>query len=487
MRRRLVIMVVASGTAAWCALLAGPGEAGAGVAPAGSAAAAVSWHTAIEVPGSAALNAGGDAEVRSVSCGAAGSCVAGGRYEDGSGHDQAFVASEKRGRWGKAVEVPGSGALNVGGSATVNSVSCVSPGSCAAGGFYEDGSGYGRPFVVSEKNGRWGKAIKVPGSGALSVGGSADVNSVSCGSTGSCAAGGGYTDGAGHEQAFVVSEKNGRWGKAIKVPGSGALNAGGAASISSVSCGAAGSCAAGGFYEEGSGHSQAFVASEKNGRWGKAIKVPGSGKLNSGGEADVYSVSCGAARSCAAGGYYESSAGHEQAFVVNEKNGRWSKAIKVPGSGALNAGGNAQVRSVWCASAGSCVAGGGYADGSGPVQAFVVSENKGRWGKAIKVPGSGALNTGGYAAVASVSCGSAGNCAAGGFYEDGSSHEQAFVVSEKNGRWGKAIEVPGSGALNVGGSAGVESVSCGSAGSCAAGGSYYDTSSHFQAFVVRRA
>jgi len=61
------------------------------------------------------------------------------------------------------------------------------------------------------------------------------------------------------------------------------------------------------------------------------------------------------------------------------------------------------------------------------------------------------------------------------------------VASEQNGTWGKAIEVPGSGALNKGISAGVTSVSCRSAGSCAAGGLYTDGSGHIQAFVVSQA
>jgi hypothetical protein len=142
------------------------------------------------------------------------------------------------------------------------------------------------------------------------------------------------------------------------------------------------------------------------------------------------------------------------------------------------------VDSVSCGSAGTCAAGGGYADGSGHFQAFAVSERNGTWGTAIEVPGSGALNTGGNAWVHSVSCGSAGNCVAGGFYTDGSHHAQAFVVSERNGVWGKAIEVPGSGALNAGGNALVNSVSCASAGNCAAGGSYADGPRHDQAFVV---
>ena len=150
--------------------------------------------------------------------------------------------------------------------------------------------------------------------------------------------------------------------------------------------------------------------------------------------------------------------------------GSWGKAVEVPGLGALNTGGNAVVVSVSCASAGSCAAGGYYADRHRGQQGFVAVERNGRWGKAIEVPGLAALNTGGYAEVVSVSCGSAGSCAAGGYYTDRHRSQQGFVAVERNGRWGKAIEVPGLAALNTGGPAGVTSVSCASAGNCAAGG-----------------
>jgi hypothetical protein len=344
--------------------------------------------------------------------------------------------------------------------------------------------------VDSERNGTWGKAIEVPGSGTLNAHGYAIVRSVSCASAGNCAAGGTYTDGSGHQPAFVVSERNGTWGKAIEVRGLGSLNKGGRAQLTSVSCGSAGNCAAGGEYTDGSGHLQGFVVSERNGSWGKAIEVPGLGTLNKDGLAGVNSVSCRSAGNCAAGGEYTDGSGRFQAFVVSERNGRWRAAIEVPGSGALNAGGNAGVASVSCASAGNCAAGGNYADGHRRQQAFVVSETNGTWHKPIRVPGSGALNAAGDAGVNSVSCASAGNCAAGGFYTDGHGQGQAFVASETNGSWGKAIEVPGLGTLNKGGLAGVNSVSCRSAGNCAAGGNYTDRpgiSPHFQAFVVSQA
>jgi hypothetical protein len=100
--------------------------------------------------GIAALNAGGDAQITSVSCALAGSCSAGGFYADRSGHLQALAVSQTRGAWGRAEEVPGTAALNTGGTAQISSVSCASAGRCSAAGDYKDASGHGQAFVVSQ-------------------------------------------------------------------------------------------------------------------------------------------------------------------------------------------------------------------------------------------------------------------------------------------------------------------------------------------------
>jgi hypothetical protein len=201
------MLVLAGAAAVWCAAPLAVMAATAG----GAVARAGTWHTAIEVPGLGSLDqGGGTAQLTSVSCGSAGNCAAGGNYVDEFRRQHAFVVSEKNGTWGRAIEVPGLGSLNQGGGAQLNSVSCGSAGNCAVGGDYTDGSGHLQGFVVSEKNGTWGKAIEVPGLGTLNKGGPASVTSVSCASAGNCAAGGNYTDRPGipprpHFQAFVVS------------------------------------------------------------------------------------------------------------------------------------------------------------------------------------------------------------------------------------------------------------------------------------------
>ena len=329
------------------------------------------WSAAAEVAG--ALNKGIGAQINSVSCASAGNCGAGGYYTASSGHAQAFVISEKNGAWGAAKEV--AGALNSK-DAQLISVSCASAGDCSAAGFYTDRSGHIQAFVVDEAGGVWGSAEQVPGTAALNKGGSAGVNSVSCASAGDCSAGGSYADGSGPAEAFVVDEKGGTWGDAQEVPGIAALNQGGnGAEVNSVSCASAGNCSAGGQYTPANAGGAAFVVNDASGVWGRAEEVPGSGALNQGGLAAISSVSCASAGDCSAGGFYADASNDQQALVVGETNGVWGRAEEVPGTAALNPGGQAEVAWLSCGSVDHCAAGGEYLDDNFGQQAFVDTES----------------------------------------------------------------------------------------------------------------
>jgi hypothetical protein len=326
----------------------------------------------------------------------------------------------------------------------------------------------------------WGSAIEVPGTETLNVKG-AEVSSVSCAKAGFCAAGGEYTegtgglDGSGAEQAFVVDETNGAWGTAVEVPGLETLNVDGDARLFEISCPKAGFCAAAGFYRDGDGDGHGFLLNESNGVWGNATKVPGVPAYG-GGFSVVSSIACAGVGFCTAGGSYDDYHSYSHAFVVTETNGVWHKAVKF--------GRNTELDSLACPIAGSCAAGGTY-DGGCPCQAFVVNETKGVWGKVEVVPGLVALNhgPGALATVNSISCAEAGSCSAGGYQTGGRDREHAFVVDEKKGVWGKVITVSGAASL---GSGEVYSISCPAPGSCAAGGSYADSSHDEHAFVVSK-
>jgi hypothetical protein len=122
------------------------------------------------------------------------------------------------------------------------------------------------------------------------------------------------------------------------------------------------------------------------------------------------------------------------------------------------------------------------------VPLFTVSEVHGVWGNAATVPSVTGLPgqvAGEPAGVGVLSCPAPGNCSAAGSYQvEGNSGNQLFVMSEANGTWGRAIEIPGTAALNTGLESAVNAIACSSPGNCSAGGFYW-TSNQFQdAFVV---
>jgi hypothetical protein len=498
-RVNVVAVVAACGFAA--ALSLPIAAAAAGPAAASTPAATAAWGHAESVPGLAALNTygGGLTGVNSISCSAPGDCTAGGEYSTGSSEtngwiQQAFVVTESNGTWGKAQEVPGTGGLNQGDWATVTSVSCASPGNCAAGGYYAASTSFESgpatvAFVASQVNGTWKQAQAVPGSAALGAYGA--VNAVSCYAAGDCAAGG-STDGG----AFVATEASGTWKTAITVPGTDTLSPEyGDATVTALSCAPAGNCALGGDYTDNSDDNQAYVADETGGTWKTAKAVPGLISLNTGDAATVTAISCTAAGACTAGGQYTTDAtspvGGEtvtEAYVANEAGGTWGSAVEVPGTGKLNVGDQAEVTSVSCASPGACVAGGYYAysddGGVAPIsEGFLAIESGGAWASATPATGGDASQ------VLSVSCPAVGDCAAGGYIFTSSTahYDVPFVSSETGGAWAKPQVLtlsPGGFPDFSGADDHVSAISCAAPGNCAAGGPYLDDSDGGNAFLA---
>jgi hypothetical protein len=366
--------------------------------------------------------------IGTVSCASPGNCSAGGTYVDQSGFSYPSVADEQRGVWGHPAKVEGlpTPRYSVTLAGTV-SVSCASPGNCSAGGLY--GVGYNSAaFVVSEKQGRWGPAERITGLPDLDASGTAEIESVSCGSPGNCGAGGFY-DTSTTQQAFVITERHGIWGAAEPVAGLAQLNTGGHAAIDSVSCASARNCVAGGYYSTETS-SQDFVVTQKHGTWGTARHLPTP--VNGGGSA-IDAVSCARPGTCTVAGYYynDTSSG---LFVVSEKQGTWAAAEPVPGPAWLNSA-LAGINSLSCASPGNCSATGSYGLYWKEPQPFVVTEEHGSWGQAQTVPGA----PGEIASLASVSCAAPGDCSAvGGYNVDYWGPSYLLVATERHGTWGHA-------------------------------------------------
>jgi hypothetical protein len=101
---------------------------------------------------------------------------------------------------------------------------------------------------------------------------------VVCSTAGNCTAVGDYTLNITNftELAYVVSEKNGTWGNAVTLPGAKALSKHGELGPQALACGAPGDCAVGGLYFVDNGLEAPFVATQRNGTWSKAERLPGT-------------------------------------------------------------------------------------------------------------------------------------------------------------------------------------------------------------------
>jgi hypothetical protein len=473
---RLRVVAGAAGLALMtglCAVSAGPAAASARPAT----AVRNGWGSAVNIPHLNALATGSGADAQVVDCSSAGDCVAGGFYIDSGKHDQSWLAVQHNGKWENAFEVPGTAALNAGGDGSLVSISCPSAGNCAATGDYEASSGAIEVWVASEHGGHWAKGTAVRGFPQLNVGGLGEVKALSCSAAGDCTLGGDYLDVNDHYQGFLATEAGGHWAKAEQVPGIGSLNAGGGSEVDAVSCRQAGYCTAVGRTERSAGDYTAFGLSESKGKWGKAARLPNMPVLNKDGNAEADELSCSSAGNCVAGGSYDDSHGHYQAFLDEQQSGKWRNAFEVPGTASLNVGNNGQTTAISCPSAGNCSVGGYYTNSAAHGELFLVNESKGKWGKAKEIPGLAALTKGSTAEIYSMSCSSAGNCSGGGYGETKTFREIAFVVTESGGRWADAGLVPGITSLSSAGDSGVNQVSCRATGYCTAVG-YGENSSH---------
>ena len=153
-------------------------------------------------------------------------------------------------------------------------------------------------------------------------------------------------------------------------------------------------------------------------------------------------------------------------------------------------GGGAALESVSCPSAGNCSAVGWYADGSGKTQGLLLTETAGRWAAGVEavLPANAGASAGIPGAfVRFVSCASAGNCSAVGTYPDSSGGQQGMLLTETDGSWSAGVEaVLPANAVSSGEFVQWGSLSCASPGDCAAVGEYSAVGRFLQALLLTK-
>ncbi|HLY87102.1 MAG TPA: hypothetical protein VKO84_11450 [Gaiellaceae bacterium] len=332
------------------------------------------------------------------------------------------------------------------------SISCGSPGNCAAVGAYEIPA-FAKPLVVTESNGAWlaGAEPQPPAEAATTSDRSIAtpgnrLSLVACPSAGNCTAVGTYTDKAAapDEYPWVLEETAGHWasGVSARLPADanprGNPERGGTApffGFTGLSCPSAGNCTAVGGYWGNTDVERGLILTERSGKWSRGVRaplpphaVPNSepNEFNS----PVTSVSCAAPTDCAAvGTYVLEVGGTPHGALLTERSGAWKASALVLPAGAQATGG-VFLGSVACPSRGNCVAVGYYA-GRGKTHGLLVRERGGKWERAVNValPANAAAASNQHTFLPSVSCASASRCTVVGTYTNRSGVGQGLVVS----------------------------------------------------------
>ena len=428
-----------------------------------------------------------------LSCSAAGYCTAGGAYNDASKNAQGFVLSEVAGVWKAPTKLVAPPGALVNPALTPESVSCGAIGSCVVVGNYQDASNNSQSFLATEVHGVWGpsREISLPAN-AATTSQTSQLRSVSCASAGNCSAVGSYIDNSqptGHIEGYVLSEVRDTWSSTLQTKEPTNANTNPYVGFNQIKCGAPGDCTAVGSYIDRNNVTHGVVLDQRGGRWATAMALELPGDANAFPSASLSEVSCATASNCTAIGSYTTDLGAIDGLTVTEARGTWQRAVAMQLPAGVGA--NPHVffygyGGLSCTSIGNCSGGGQYRDAANQYEGFLIDEVNGVWKQANElILPSGARAAGKNGGVVAVSCRRAGVCSAGAAYLDGVGRYQALVVNEVAHRWrtGLKVTLPDR-ATSVGVDGGVYGLVCSPQGPCTATGSYLDATSAYEGFTL---
>ncbi len=422
------VYAVSCAGSGFCVAVGNENAASGGIAPLVDVLSGDSWApVAVSFPSDAAISPKGG--LSAVSCSAANSCVALGEYSKATLGDGLFAETLSNGTWKvSALPVPAEFLSLWDGP----SLSCPTVGFCAAVGVqYQPGNGSGSlaPFTETFSNGSWTASIAPLPSNATNIYG---LDSVSCPAQSSCVAVGQYVDSSGYE-GFADALSGTSWTSAeLPVPSDAAASPD--ASATAVSCAASGSCVAVGSYATAS-VGDGLIEILSNGVW-TPLKAPLPSDSGNNPSAYLDTVSCGTSTFCVATGLYSDSSSNRQGAIETLSGGSWTPteapvpANAQPGLGDL-------VDS--CApGTSSCVATSQYTDTSGNQQGQLDTLSGGVW-TTTEAPLPTNAGSAPHVTLSNsglgipLSCSGSGTCAAVGSYVDTTGTQEGLIESAQIG------------------------------------------------------
>jgi hypothetical protein len=359
----------------------------------------------------------------------------------------------------------------------INDVACVTTGACVAVGQYAVPHGFAA-FVDVDRHSTWSvDAVPLPAFANTKAPGS-ELSGVACASSTSCIAVGSVTDTGGHEHALLESESAGAW-RSITVPlPAGAKTTAPDDTLVAVSCSSSTSCAAVGSYERANGHLEPLVVEDTSGTW-SAVATPLPTDANTTTPDDgLVDVACTVGGSCTAVGSYLANDGGEEALMVTGSAGSWADVtVPLPGNASTSTP-KAELDTVSCTSATSCVAAGSYEDLGSNEDALLTAESSGVWSNVPVALPEDANTSPSLDVLNGASCSSAGNCVAVGVYETEDNYQEALIEVEAAGTWTVVSAALPPDANTVIPLDTLSAVSCSGDGDCVAVGFYSSNESY---------
>jgi hypothetical protein len=360
----------------------------------------------------------------------------------------------------RATELPIPPLVGSDGAEFAGPIACGAVGNCVALGEYTTPSGVPEDSIITGASGAWSVTRAL-----LPFGGRQAANfgpfGLACSGVGDCVGTSVYVT-RGSLAADILEEVNGTW-STIAMPVPSNLSPSGWPAISSVACPAAGDCVIVGDYPTTAGTTEGLIVTEEAGRFVPA-EAPIPGGANDG--AGLAGVACFEATACVAVGDYEPPSGDREGLLVGDRAGvMGSIAAPLPSNAGPDP--EADLQAISCGSSTGCAALGQYETSTGDHLGVIDTSSDGHWSGAEMPSASGANATSPFPVVYGVACRGATSCLGVGRYHDSSSASQGLALVEHGGRWSASMIPATDGRSPV-----VGAVSCASATSCGAAGSY---------------
>jgi hypothetical protein len=442
--------------------------------------AAPTWFTGLNTAAMpASANQEYDSGANAVSCVSATSCTAVGSYQTtlGAGNVEnpsapeygasGWVAVKDARGWSVRPTTAISGQPVNDLDVDFDAVNCISPGDCTAFG---TGTGYPtdyatEPIAETEIKGVWSAPVLIapPPDVTLAV----DPVAISCTAAKNCTGTGTYELARGNTAIFTVRERSGTWSPAAALSLPGDARAGTSAQVGGISCVASGDCVVVGQYVS-SLTTVAFAAESTAGTFARATEIDAP---TSGDAPDALSALwCSSTVACVAVGSYQNAEGVDFAMAATSSGTRrWTSIAVHPGTS------DATLNYVTCTTTKNCLAFGSVTD---KTRSSVVSipERAGAW----STPTS--ASTFAFQGSPDISCGTSDDCVVLTDDPVGTFRHARVAAWQASFSGATVLKMP-SGTTNFA-EGSLYGVSCPTATTCDALGTFLNTNGDAQAYVA---